>query len=80
MVSQRAKGAGGVILDANTGEVIAMASLPVFDPNKLQNYAGKRCSESPLCNHMVQARYELGSAFKPLSIAAAMVGAFNRKD
>ncbi|MDI1295110.1 MAG: penicillin-binding protein 2 [bacterium] len=72
MVTQHAKGAGGIILDANTGEVIAMASIPVFDPNKLQNYAGTRCSESPLCTHMVQARYELGSAFKPLSIAAAM--------
>lgn len=72
MVAQNAKGAGGIILDANTGEVIAMASIPVFDPNKLQNYAGKKCSESPLCNHNVQARYELGSTFKPLSIAAAM--------
>jgi len=72
MVSQNAKGAGGIILDANTGEVIAMASIPVFDPNKLQNYAGKKCSESPLCNHIVQARYELGSAFKPLSIGGAM--------
>lgn len=72
MVAQNAKGAGGIILDANTGEVIAMASIPVFDPNKLQNYAGKRCSESPLCNHIVQARYELGSTFKPISIATAM--------
>ncbi|NIJ15227.1 peptidoglycan D,D-transpeptidase FtsI family protein [Sphingobium vermicomposti] len=72
MVAQNAKGAGGVILDANTGEVIAMASIPVFDPNKLANYAGKTCSQSPLCNHMVQARYELGSTFKPLSIGAAM--------
>ncbi|HKY83169.1 MAG TPA: penicillin-binding protein 2 [Sphingobium sp.] len=72
MVAQNAKGAGGIIMDANSGEVIAMASIPVFDPNKLQNYAGKNCSESPLCNQMVQARYELGSTFKPLSIAAAM--------
>jgi cell division protein FtsI (penicillin-binding protein 3) len=72
LVQTHAKGAGGIILDVNTGEVIAMASIPVFDPNKIQSYAGTRCSESPLCNHMVQARYELGSAFKPLSIAAAM--------
>lgn len=72
LVAQKAKGAGGIILDAKTGEIIAMASIPVFDPNKLQNYAGKQCSDSPLCNHMVQARYELGSAFKPLTIAAAM--------
>ncbi|KQN09901.1 peptidoglycan glycosyltransferase [Sphingobium sp. Leaf26] len=72
LVQTKAKGAGGIIMDANTGEIIAMASIPVFDPNKLQNYAGKSCSQSPLCNHMVQARYELGSSFKPLSIAAAM--------
>ncbi|MEC3948801.1 peptidoglycan D,D-transpeptidase FtsI family protein [Sphingobium sp. HWE2-09] len=72
LVQTRAKGAGGIIMDANTGEIIAMASIPVFDPNKLQNYAGKSCSDSPLCNHMVQARYEMGSSFKPLSIAAAM--------
>ncbi|MCP1468581.1 cell division protein FtsI (penicillin-binding protein 3) [Sphingobium sp. OAS761] len=72
MVSQNAKGAGGVIMDVNSGEVIAMASIPVFDPNKLKNYSGKRCSESPICNHIIQARYELGSTFKPLSIGAAM--------
>ncbi len=72
MVSQSAKGAGGIILDANTGEVIAMASLPVFDPNKLQQSGGAKCSDSPRCNQMVQARLELGSTFKPLSIGAAM--------
>lgn len=72
MIAQSAKGAGGIILDATTGEVIAMASIPVFDPNKLANYAGKTCSQSPLCNQMIQARYELGSTFKPLSIGKAM--------
>src|SRR3546814_6015053 len=35
MVAHRAKGGTGLVLDANTGEVIAMASLPVFNPNKL---------------------------------------------
>jgi cell division protein FtsI (penicillin-binding protein 3) len=72
MVAQSAKGAAGIILDVHTGEVLAMASIPVFDPNKLENYAGKKCSDSPLCNHIVQARYELGSAFKPISIGKAM--------
>ena len=66
MVAQNARGAAGVILDANTGEVVAMASLPVFDPNKL----GK--DDNARRNDVVQSRYELGSTFKPLSIAAAM--------
>ncbi len=66
MVSQRARGAAGIILDANTGEVLAMSSLPVFDPNKLGNNIEARR------NDVVQSRYELGSTFKPLSIGAAM--------
>jgi cell division protein FtsI (penicillin-binding protein 3) len=66
MLAQQAKGAAGIILDANTGEVIAMASLPVFDPNKL----GK--DDQARRNDVVQSRYELGSTFKPLSIGAAM--------
>jgi len=66
MLQQQAHGAAGIILDANTGEVIAMASLPVFDPNKL----GK--DDSGRGNDVVQSRYELGSTFKPISIATAM--------
>ncbi|MET0240600.1 MAG: penicillin-binding protein 2 [Sphingobium sp.] len=65
--SQSAAGAAGLVLDANTGEVIAMASLPVFDPNKLDN----RTTEARR-NVIVQSNYELGSTFKPISIAAAM--------
>ncbi|MEO8722413.1 MAG: penicillin-binding protein 2 [Sphingobium sp.] len=66
MSEQRALGAAGIVLDANTGEVIAMASLPVFDPNKLGR------DDNARRNDVVQSRYELGSAFKPLSIGAAM--------
>jgi cell division protein FtsI (penicillin-binding protein 3) len=66
MVDQKAQGATGVVLNANTGEVIAMASFPVFDPNKLGGDPNARR------NNVVQARYELGSTFKPLAVAAAM--------
>lgn len=66
MTDQRARGAAGIVLDANTGEVIAMASLPVFDPNKLGR------DDNARRNDVVQSRYELGSTFKPLSIGAAM--------
>lgn len=67
MVAHKAIGATGLVLDANTGEVIAMASLPVFNPNKLAkgNMEARR-------NDVTQAVYELGSTFKPISIAAAM--------
>jgi cell division protein FtsI (penicillin-binding protein 3) len=66
MIAQQARGAAGLIMDANTGEIIAMASIPVFDPNKIGGSVENRR------NDVVQSRYELGSTFKPLSIAAAM--------
>lgn len=87
MAEQNAKGAVGLLLDSQNGEVIAMASLPTFNPNRLQPVPaaapvmgrdGKlrpgqiTCDMSPRCNRVVQARYELGSAFKPLSFAIAM--------
>ncbi len=67
MTANSAKGAAGIILDAQTGEVIAMASLPVFNPNRLTpgDLEARR-------NDVVQSRYELGSTFKPITMAAAM--------
>lgn len=67
LTAHRAVAAGGIVLDANTGEVIAMASLPVFDPNKLDAQ-----SKNARRNDVVQSVYELGSTFKPLAVAAAM--------
>lgn len=67
LTAQQARGAAGVVLDANTGEVIAMASLPVFDPNKLSDK-----TMDARRNDIVQSNYELGSTFKPLAVAAAM--------
>lgn len=67
LTAQQARGAAGLVMDANTGEVIAMASLPVFDPNKLDNR-----TQDARRNDIVQSTYELGSTFKPLAIAAAM--------
>lgn len=62
-----AKGAAGIVLDVDTGEVMALASLPEFDPNKID----KR-GEKFMFNRVTNQVYELGSTFKPLSIAAAI--------
>ncbi len=81
MVSTDAKGAAGVILDVQTGEVIAMATLPSFNPNRpvFANIpdngemiiAGKY-PISRQTNNVTNRVYELGSTFKPLTVAAAL--------
>lgn len=67
MLSFKAKGAAGVMLDARTGEVVAMVSLPVFNPNNVRG-----ASEDSLRNNVTQSVYELGSTFKPITMAAAI--------
>ena len=64
MTDLQARGAAGVILDVRTGEVLAMTSLPSFNPNALQGSAPP--------NNVTQSVYELGSTFKPLAVAAAI--------
>ena len=68
MVDQQAIGAAGVVLDVQTGEVVAMVSLPVYNPNKPQ---GDR-NAAQWRNSVTQSVYELGSIFKPLTMANAM--------
>jgi len=63
----QAKGAAGVVLDVDTGEVLAMSSLPDFDPNRI--------SEEDAGNTLNRVTYrteELGSVFKPITVAAAI--------
>lgn len=67
MLATNAKGAAGIVLDVDSGEVMAMASLPAFDPNR------SNVQHSPhIYNRATNAAYELGSTFKPLTIAAAI--------
>lgn len=58
--------AGAIILNPDTGEVYAMAAIPSFDPN------GKQADINVLNNPLVEKDYEMGSIFKPLTIAAAL--------
>lgn len=64
MINLQARGAAGVILDVHTGEVLAMTSLPSFNPNALAGSAPP--------NNVTQSVYELGSTFKPIAVAAAI--------
>ena len=68
-----AKGAAAVLMDVHTGEVIAMASMPDFDPNdRPRPLTEGDQADSPLFNRAVQGVYELGSAFKIFTVAQGM--------
>ncbi|SIQ24966.1 cell division protein FtsI (penicillin-binding protein 3) [Paracoccus thiocyanatus] len=73
MKVMNAKGATGVLMEVKTGEVVAMASLPDFDPNDRPRPLLKGDpSDSPLFNRAVQGQYELGSTFKIFPVAQAI--------
>ena len=62
-----AKGGAGIVMDVDNGEVLALASLPEFDPNKIDAEG-----EQQMFNQVTNQVYELGSTFKPLTVAAAI--------
>jgi cell division protein FtsI/penicillin-binding protein 2 len=66
---------GGVILvmDPNTGEMLAIASTPRLNPNEYWNYANVFTDSTPY-NRAVSQDYEPGSVFKVLTMAAALDG------
>jgi cell division protein FtsI/penicillin-binding protein 2 len=64
---------GGVILvmDPNTGEMLAIATTPRLNPNEYWNYADVFTDNTPY-NRAVSQDYEPGSVFKVLTMAAAL--------
>ena len=67
MAKHRAIGAAGIVLDVHTGEVVAMVSLPDFNPN-----APGHSPADNRFNRATQGVYELGSTFKALTIAMGL--------
>ncbi len=63
----RARGAAGIVLDVNNGEILALSSLPDFDPNEA-NAADK----DALFNRASLGVYEMGSTFKIFTVATAL--------
>ncbi|MGE3627548.1 MAG: peptidoglycan D,D-transpeptidase FtsI family protein, partial [Hyphomicrobiales bacterium] len=63
----RAKAAAGVVMDVHSGEVLGIASLPDYDPNRREQAIDKN-----RMNRMTSGVYELGSVFKVLTVAGAL--------
>lgn len=67
-----ALGASAVLMEAQTGAVRAMVSLPDFDPNLRPDGGAGTGEADPRFNRAAQGRYELGSTFKVLTAAIAL--------
>ncbi|WP_448580250.1 peptidoglycan D,D-transpeptidase FtsI family protein [Thermaurantiacus sp.] len=65
---QKAEAAAGIVLDARTSEVLAIASLPAFNPNSPGGTPGLPSH----MNRITLGVYELGSTFKPFTVAMGM--------
>ncbi len=62
----KAKAGAAVVLDAKTGEVLAMVNLPTYNPNNPVNIVGKTR------NRAITDVFEPGSTLKPMTVSAAM--------
>jgi cell division protein FtsI (penicillin-binding protein 3) len=67
IAEHRAKAGGIVVLDAITGEVLAMANFPTYNPNNRGNHEASRAR-----NRAVTDLFEPGSTLKPFTAATAL--------
>jgi len=62
-----AKAGGAVVLDTQTGEILALANYPSYNPNDRKNLTGEQ-----LRNRVLTDTFEPGSTIKPLTVAIAL--------
>ncbi len=67
MTDFKAKAGGAVVLDVRTGEVLALANWPTYNPNNRERLSGAQ-----LRNRAVTDTYEPGSTLKPFTVAQAL--------
>ncbi|MFZ4538243.1 peptidoglycan D,D-transpeptidase FtsI family protein [Propionivibrio sp.] len=67
IVDNKAKAGGVVVIDAKTGEILALANWPTYNPNNRERLSGAQ-----LRNRAVTDTFEPGSTLKPFTIALAM--------
>lgn len=58
---------GIIVMDPNTGKIVAMGATPSFDPNNIKN-----ANTNAFPNPLVQNIHEMGSIIKPLTVAAGL--------
>jgi cell division protein FtsI (penicillin-binding protein 3) len=67
VTEHRATGGGIVVIDATTGEIVALANLPSYNPNNRDQLRA-----SAIRNRAVTDTFEPGSTLKPFTVAAAL--------
>lgn len=67
LVEHKARAGGIVVLDTRTGEILALANLPTYNPNNRSKLSGAQ-----LRNRAFTDTFEPGSTFKPFGIALAL--------
>jgi cell division protein FtsI (penicillin-binding protein 3) len=67
VVENRAAGGSAIVMNPRTGEILAMANEPTFNPNAYRDF-----SETHQRNRAVQDLYEPGSTFKIVTASAAI--------
>jgi len=67
MTAHRARAAAAIVLDVETGEILALANLPAYDPNQPASRQG-----DALRNRALTDAFEPGSVLKPFTAALAL--------
>ena len=67
VIRHKAKAGSVVVLDTVTGEVLALANYPSYEPNKRQNLTGEQ-----LRNRALTDTFEPGSTMKPITVGMAL--------
>jgi len=67
MAAYQAKAVAGIVIDVHSGEVLALASLPDYDPNRREQALDK-----DRLNRIAFGTYEMGSVFKVFTVAGVL--------
>ncbi len=67
ITTYKAKGGSAIILDVRTGEILALANLPTYDPNRRARLTG-----ASLRNRAFTDSFEPGSTMKPFTVGLAL--------